>query len=163
MATANFYLYDSNCKKETRIILHFRYPQGKLSYSSRQKAHPKFWNKSRQRVKSSPTIPQGDSINKVLNKLEGEVFRIYNDLIYEGITPSNRILAEKLNQLLKIDSPAVKMPQITNYTFIELFDLFISETEQGIRLKKDGALIRESTLKGYRVLKLNSKKFKIRP
>ncbi|MFC2124654.1 hypothetical protein ACFLU5_07560 [Bacteroidota bacterium] len=159
MATANFYLYDSHCKKETRIILRFYYPQGKLSYSSRQKVHPKFWNKSKQRVKSSPILKQGDSINKILNKLEGEIYRIHNDLICEGITPSNRILVEKLNQVLKIDSCAVKMPQITNYTFIELFDLFISETELGIRLKKDGTLIRDSTLKGYRTLRMHLANF----
>ena len=152
MATANFYLYDSRATKETRIILRFRYPQGNISYSTRQKVHPKFWNKKRQRIKSTPQFPQGQSINKVLNKLQSEVYRIYNDLIYQDITPSNQILVEKLNEVLKIDSSRFKMPQITHKTFLELLELLIYETEHGIRVKKNGNKIRESTIKGYRTL-----------
>jgi integrase len=159
MATANFYLYDTRATKETRIILRFRYPAGNVSYSTRQKIHPKYWNKNKQRARISPSFPQGQSINKILNKLQSEVFRIYNDLIYQDLTPSNQILIEKLNEVLKIDSSRVKMSQINGKSFIELFELFIHETEHGIRVKKNGTKIRESTIKGYRTLLMHLRNF----
>ena len=132
MVKANFYVYDSGATKEIRVILHFRYPQGRHSYSTRQKIDPKQWNNKKQRVKITPSFPQGQSINKILNKLQSEVYCIYNDLIYQDITPSNQVLVEKLNEVLKIDSSRLKMPQIAGKSFLELFDLFIFETEQGI-------------------------------
>jgi len=155
MASSNFYLYNVNSNSPTPIILHFRYSQGKLIYSTRQKILPKYWNSKKKRVKITDAFPQCQSINKILNKLDAEIIRIYNDLIYRDITPSNSILKEKLNEVLKIDSGRVKMPQIAGKSFLELFDLFISETEQGIRLKKNGKMIRESTIKGYRTLRMH--------
>ena len=59
-----------------------------------------------------------------------------------AITPSNQMLVEKLNEVLKINSSRFKMPQITHKTFLELFELFIYETEHGIRVKKNGNKIR---------------------
>jgi hypothetical protein len=148
-----------NATGPTLIILHFRYPQGKLIYSTRQKVLPKYWNNKKKRIKVSDAVPQASSINKILNKIDAEIIRIYNDLIYRDITPSNIILKEKLNELLKIDSTTIKIPQIHNKTFLQLFDLFIEETKQGIRLKKDGTVIKYNTYKSYLTLKVHLEKF----
>jgi len=92
MATSNFYLYDVNVTSPTLIILYFRYPQGKLIYSTRQKILPKYWNRKKKRIKVTDAVPHASSINNILNKIDAEIIRIYNDLIYRNITPSNVIL-----------------------------------------------------------------------
>jgi hypothetical protein len=51
MANSKFYLYDVNATSKTLIILHFRYPEGKLIYSNRQKILPKYWDSKKKKLK----------------------------------------------------------------------------------------------------------------
>ena len=129
MPTSNYYLYDSRCITKTLIVLHFHYNNSKLAFSTRQKALPKFWNKSRQRLKEVTQCPEAKSINQILNKLDVDINNIYRELILTDITPSNELLA-RLKAKMKIDSCAVKTAQITRLDFFEMMRKWIEDSTQ---------------------------------
>jgi hypothetical protein len=128
MPTSNFYLYDSRSTRKTLIVLRFNYNNSTLSFSTRQKALPKFWNKSRQRLKEVTLCPEAKSINQILSKIEVDMNNIYRELILTDITPSNALLSERLKAKMKIDSWRVKTPQNTRLDFFTMMDKWIGDS-----------------------------------
>ena len=128
MPTSNYYLYDSRSSRKTLIVLRFSYNNSKLSFSTRQKALVKFWNKSRQRLKEVTQCPEAKSINQILSKIEVDVNNIYRELILTDITPSNELLSARLKEKMKIVSCAVKTPQITSLDFFTMMDRWIDDS-----------------------------------
>jgi site-specific recombinase XerD len=167
MATSNYYLYDKNAKKQTLIILRFRYQTGNLIYSTRQKIDPKYWNASKKRAKESNSFPQHQSLNRFLNSLEAEVHNIHRDCILKDLSVSNEYLKQQLNKYLKIDSHEEKPPEKLKLDFYTLLDQFIEESISGIRRQKNGKAFRSRTIMAYKVLREHirnfskKKKFKI--
>ena len=167
MATSNYYLYDSNAKKATLIILRFRYNSTLLAYSTRQKIHPKNWNSKKKRAKETKSFPQHLELNKLLNVLEDEVFDLYRSAISQDLSVSNDYLKQGLNKFLKIDLTPDKQAIHKPLSFYEYLDLFIEESKSGIRLQKNGNSFRHKTIQGYSVLREHlinfsqKKKFKI--
>jgi hypothetical protein len=112
------------------LQLHFSYNNKKLAFSTRQKALPKFWNKSRQRLKEVTQCPEEKSINQILSKIEVDVNNIYRELILTDITPSNELLRSRLKEKMKIDSCHVKTPQTTKIDFFGMMDKWIEDSTQ---------------------------------
>lgn len=152
MATSNYYLYDPKSKKETLILLRFRYNSSLLVYSTRQKIKPQFWNKSKKRVKESKTFPQYEELNKLLNGLEDEAFNLYRSAITNDISVSNDYLKQGLNKFLKIDFNSVLTSSNKLLSFFDYFQSFIDESKSGKRRQKNGSKISQQTIKGYEVL-----------
>ncbi len=154
MPTLNYYLYNVNSAKETLIVLHFRYSKtGKLIYSTRQKIRPRHWNKTKQRAKETDAFSQYSELNTLLNKIENETFNIYRKLLNDGINISNDNLKSGLHRLLNIENIESKPVKNNDLTFLEYFDLFIEESTSGIRLQKDGSVIRTRTIMSYQTVR----------
>ena len=130
MPTSNYYLYDSRSSRKTLIVLRFSYNNSMLSFSTRQKASPKFWNKNRQRLKEVTQCPEAKSINQILSKIEVDINNIYRELILTDMTPSNELLSERLKAKMKIDSTAGKTPKNTRLDFFTMMDKWIDDSSQ---------------------------------
>ncbi|MEP0987191.1 tyrosine-type recombinase/integrase [Ekhidna sp.] len=151
--TTNFYLHNKNSKTETIIFLHFRYPAGNLFiYSTRQKIKPSQWNFKKKRCKEVASNPSFSSINKLLSKIENEIKSIYLDMICTDITPSNDVLRQSLSDRLNFSYTPVKTPQKKSLSFLDYFNQYIEEAESQSRLKKNGHIIRKSTISQYKSL-----------
>ncbi|MEP1779336.1 MAG: tyrosine-type recombinase/integrase [Reichenbachiella sp.] len=152
--TINFYLHDRNSRKSTLIFLHFRFPTNQLMvFSTRQKIDPKQWNFKKKRAKASKSKPHLSSLNSLLNKVENEITSIYQDCISSDLTPSKGLLRQRLSERMKFDSPTGKTPQKQALSFLDYFDLFISESEGHSRLQKNGKVISSSTIKSYEAVR----------
>ncbi len=152
MSTVNFYLYNSKASKPTLITLRFRYDQKLLVYSTREKIHPKQWNKKKKRARTTGDKNSYTALNDLLNKLEDVVLEKYRNSKSSGLSLSNADLIQTLNQFLKIDCSTLNEAQNKVLSFLDYLKLFIDETRSGIRRKNNGDRITESTIRGYEVL-----------
>ena len=124
MSTSNYYLYDSRSTRKTLIVLHFHYNNSKLTFSTREKALPKFWNKNRHRLKEVALCPEAKSINQILSKIEVDVNNIYRELILTDITPCNALLSERLKAKTKIDWPILPNPFMATFVIFSSVIIF---------------------------------------
>lgn len=151
--TTNFYLHNKNSKDETLIFLHFRYPKNNLFiFSTKQKINPSHWNPKKKRVKELSSNKSYSSINRLLNKIENEIKSVYLDLVSSDITPSNDLLRQSLSERLNFSYTRVKSPQNKSLSFLQYFELYISEAESHTRLKSNGHIIRKGTISQYKSL-----------
>jgi site-specific recombinase XerD len=97
-----------NAKNPTLIYLFFTFNKSRLKYSTGQKVPPKYWNFEKQRVKLIREFRQAESINHLLDKLEGDVSNCYRDLLLEGATPTLELLRVRLNEVLKKEDSSTK-------------------------------------------------------
>ncbi len=105
MAQARFYLKDPNQDGQSLILLKCTYKihwneSLRLTYSTNLYIDPSFWNKKKQRAKSSISFPENDSLNERLDELAFIVRKIYNQYrnekrAYELTTSSFR---EEINK-----------------------------------------------------------------
>lgn len=157
MPTVNFYLYDRNSQKDTLVLLRFRYNNNTLVYSTRQKVNPTHWYFKKQRAKE---IDKYKSLNELLNKVENDVMSIYRNSIVNEIPLTNDILKNELSKSLQLNKNVRKTNlNEVKQTFFDYLDLFISESETGIRLQKNGKIIQHNTIKNYKVLRTHLKNF----
>ena len=160
MTTINFYLYDKHASAKTYIIMHFRYDGKKLIYSTRQKVLPQDWDGKAKQA----TGKDADEINQILSKLSNQVGEIYLDLKNKGRKPQNKALKSRLDEFIhshiKINSrQALTSISPKSQSFFDYFNQFISESENRIRLQKNGNAIRKSTVRNYKMVRDHLLKF----
>jgi integrase len=97
-----------NAKTPTLIYLFFTFNKSRLKYSTGEKVPPKYWNFEKQRVKLIREFTQAESINHLLDKLDGDVSNCYRDLLIEGATPTPELLRVRLNEVLKKEDSSTK-------------------------------------------------------
>ena len=101
-------LENGNARNPTLIYLFFTFNKSRLKYSTGQKVPPKYWNFEKQRVKVVSAFRQAESINMLLDSLEGDVSNCYRTLLLEGITPTPEHLRARLNESLKKEDSSTK-------------------------------------------------------
>ena len=97
-----------NAKTATLIYLFFAFNKSRLKYSTGQKVQPRYWNPEKQRVKLLRQFRQAESINHLLDKLEGDISTCYRDILIEGKTPTPELLRIRLNEVLKKEDSNTK-------------------------------------------------------
>jgi len=153
MPSVNFYLKKAEGKPPRSLIyLQMKYSGNRLVYSFGQTISPANWSKAKQRVKNNrETTKDGQhSLNDLLDNLERECLRAYNEELARGI-PAVQTLKARLdafmNQNADRDRPAD--PKV-----YELFDRFISG-----EIKNKGKDKSPHTLQNYTATKGHLKKF----
>lgn len=144
MAQVNFYLKNPNEKEDTLIYLFFSYNGQRFKYSVSEKILPKFWNTQEQRVKKS--FSGSLEINNHLDRIEGEIKKIYRNGIISGKAINNQFLKEELECKL---FPSSK----SKNDFFDLFTEFI-EVQQATKTNK--------TIQKYKTLFNHLKEFQTR-
>lgn len=117
MAKAKFILKEPNAKVETLIYLFYNYKYRRFKYSTGEKIHPKFWNKSSQRAKTSKQFPEYPEFNSRLDKIENGINNAFRKLLNDGIQPNNSTLKEALEN--ELSDNLLKSNKLTLFEFIE--------------------------------------------
>ncbi len=141
MASVTYNLRNPNSKKETPIILIYRYDRNKIKYSTDEIIHPKNWNPETQRARASMT--DCVTLNKLLDKLEAEFKNSHRNLFAanQNVTP------DAIKNL--VDESLERKPK-ERKEFWEFYEFFI-ETVTAIK--------KESTISTYKQTKTVLKDF----
>jgi hypothetical protein len=153
MPIVNFYLKKTGGNDPRALIyLQFKYKGRKLIYSFGKKINPPDWSKTAKRVKSSrQTILDGRyAINEILDKLEKQCLRIYEEEQVRG-TPPVDLMRFRLDAFLRQQEGRQK-----ESSFYRLFDRFIAG-----EIKNKGKDKSRNTLKNYATTKAHLQQFDI--
>lgn len=159
MAKFNFYLRDKKKDGDTPVILFISHNGNRLKYSTDKSINPKYWNEDSQSVRQVKEFPTAKIFNDRLKYIRAEAEKIFDEL-ERDLThpPSNEELKKKLDQVLK-DIPEVEESPDREPTFLELFDRFIKESEDGTRLKSDGKRFDKRSIQKYQTVYNTLEKF----
>lgn len=138
MPDARFFLKEPKSTDKTLIYLVYNFNKQKLKYSTGEKIHPKFWNKTKQRAKETAQFIEYPEFNQRLNNIETAVNNSYRRLLNDGRIISPSVLKEELTRELRTDELTTK--QLT------LIEWINDEIELLKENKKEG------TIKVYRTL-----------
>ena len=152
MANLNFYLKDKYSEKETPIILYIRYDGYRLRYYTGKSIDPKYWNEDSQLVRLVKEFPTAKIFNDRLKYIKAEAERIFGESENDfGRIPTTQELKTRLDEVIK-EAPEVGKESDLIPTFLELFDRFIKDSEDGTRLTDDGKRYDIRTIRKYRTV-----------
>ncbi|GGF34385.1 site-specific integrase [Echinicola rosea] len=153
MAEFNYYLRDKGKDGETPITLFISYNSKRLKYPSLEKIHPKLWNDKKQLAKEVQAFPAHKIFNDTLSHIKGTAEKVFRQLklkLERSPLPSE--LKDQLD--IELNRAAIKEHETDKpITLIELFDRFITEAENGIRLTATGKRYDKRTIQKYRTTK----------
>ena len=89
----------------------------------------------------------------MLTKIENDIISIYQDCISKGMSVSNGDLRQALRKSLNFENSTGKLAHNSGLSFLDYFDLFISESEQQTRLQKNGSIINPTTINNYKAVR----------
>ena len=138
MPDARFFLKEPKSTDKTLIYLVYNFNKQKLKYSTGEKIHPKFWNKTKQRAKETAQFSEYPEFNQRLNNIETAVNNSYRRLLNDGKIISPNVLKDELTKELRTDELTTKQ-----LTLIE----WINDEIELLRENK-----KEGTIKVYRTL-----------
>ena len=95
-----FLLKDPKCNTNTQIYCYIRFNRQQIVYSTGDKIHPDQWDPKRQRAINSRKYPENTEINLWLDKIESEIKSIFRSLNIDQITPTVRLVKEKMSKRL---------------------------------------------------------------
>ncbi|GHB45697.1 site-specific integrase [Mongoliitalea lutea] len=154
MAKFNYYLKEKSKDGDTPILLFISYHGNRFKYSTSKSIHPKYWNEDTQLSRQVKEFPQAKTLNDRLKFIRSEAERILSELENElGHPPAPDLLKSKLDEVLK-DIP-VQSPDDENRlpSFMELFERFIRESEDGTRLTSSGKRFDKRSIQKYQTTK----------
>lgn len=149
MAKLNFYLREKTKDGDTPIILFISFNSNRFKYPTGKVIHPKFWNESEQVARQVKDFPLAKIFNETLKFLKGTAEKELESLSNElQRPPSIEELKKRLDEVL---NPSEASHEVDNRlpTFLELFDRFIQDSENGSRLTANGKRFEKRTLQKY--------------
>ncbi len=160
-----FKLKDPNSDITSLIQMKVYFNSGRFTYSTGEKINPDYWEEGKH--KDSPyriKYPKGennkgvrDELNDTDNQLKRysiEIQRIYSDLMRAGKPISTGILKSEMDKVFKVRTEK----KLIN--LIDIAELVIKESQDGIRQTKNKTRISGFTIKGYKTTLNHLKKFK---
>lgn len=149
MAKINFYLRDGKASKETPIILFLFYNRERTKIPTGKTIHPKYWNSLDQSVRTTKEFPQGKLINEFLRQaqefVESTIFQLEIDL---QRSPEREELIAAIQ--LESHQSMGTAKKAKTLGFFEVFEQFIEESLNGIRLDDNGKRFNYRTIQKYR-------------
>lgn len=160
MANLNYYLREKSKDGETPVLLFISYHGQRLKYSTGKSIHPKFWNEDNQIARNVKEFPNSKKFNDRLKFIKGEAEKTLMEMEADlNRIPSTIELKTKLDEVLKDIPESEKQDSDRIPTFMELFDRFIKESEDGTRLTASGKRFDKRTIQKYNTLYDTLEKF----
>jgi integrase len=123
MPDVNFYLQKPKAaRKEYLIYLQMKYGGEKLVYSFSQHIEPGNWNKKKQRAKSNASTTAGGKyyVNDLLDNLERECLKAYNELVRNG-NPAPESIRARLQAFMDQDRTKQQESKTGLFALIQKF------------------------------------------
>lgn len=160
MAKFNFYLREKSKEGETPIILFISFNGSRLKYPTGKAIHPKFWNEETQQARQVKDFPNAkifnsnlkfikDAADKNLETLSNQLERI----------PTPQELKHQLDSDLNSNPADTSTNGNAQLSFLEVFDLFIKEAEEGARLTATGKKYDHRTIQKYKTTRTRLESF----
>ncbi len=102
-----------------------------------------FWDQKLQRVKQLRKYPDCYYINDVLAKVEMVVKQVYQKAVLDG---RNLATVDFKDEILT----SLGGQSADDMSVVDLFEQFISDCENGVRLKEDGSKLEEESIRAYK-------------
>jgi len=150
MASFNLYLKDKNSEKITAIILVIRWSGNTLKYTTGKSVQPIYWNSEKQTVKAVKAVEDQKVIAAKLDKVKETGQNAFNDLELElKREPTLKELKERID--LELDRSTIEKQVELN--FIDHFNRFILESENGSRLTATGKRFDKRSIQKYNTVR----------
>ena len=157
----NFNLRNQKGDGETLIFIVLRWENRKLTYSTQENVHPKFWEidkekRNFQRVKETKSFPEYPEFNARLNWIESTAKNVFRQFLNDNNNRSPSV--EELKELLDIRLRNVKQKQKKDlFGFIEQY---ISEAQNRFNTET-GKSLAKGTIGVYKNTLLTLKEYSI--
>ncbi len=158
MAKFNFYLRDPSKDGETPIILFISFNSKRLKYSTEKSIHPKFWNEKEQVARNMKGFAKAKIFNSTLSHIKTTAEKAL-ELLENQLKrfPTTSELKEQIDLELSRNVEVSEAGQ--QYSFLELFDRFIEESINGLRLTASGKRFDNRSIQKYRTVQKSLIKF----
>lgn len=137
MNKVKFLLKEPNSNSDTLIYLFYNYNSTRFKYSTGEKINPKYWNKEKERARTTSKFPQYIEFNQRLSNFENKFYNCYRRLVNDGVTPTTNRLRDELTDSLK-------------GTVVKKEDDFLKWLDKEIERRKDSR--KSGSVKVYRTL-----------
>lgn len=135
--------------KETLIYVFFRWDNQSIKISSKQKINPEYWDKDKQRVKSTTKVFNCNEINKELSIIENTLNDIFNKFIEKN---DRKPIKEEIKNLFDLEyfQKTPQFKKVKQKTILDYFDDYIETIKSNTV---------ESTTNKYKQAKNNFSEF----
>ncbi|WP_200974837.1 site-specific integrase [Echinicola sp. 20G] len=158
MAKYKLYLRDKSKDGETPITLFVNYNGKRLKYPTGKSIHPKLWNDNTQQIRVVKTYPNAKSVNNTLSNIvmsAQKSFELLESQLHR--IPTTEELKEQIDLELSRSNEEVDTERLP--TFLELFDRFIEESKNGLRLTSSGKRFDKRSIQKYQTVQKSLVKF----
>jgi integrase len=151
-------LRDKNAKRKTAVRTSISYDGNRIHINPGYSIAPINWDHNLGLPKSTKGNPIVKSTNFNLKELELKILQLFDDLSLNGKqSVPTTILKQKIKTLIQPTKFGDETAsQITLFDFV---DLFIKDSETGVRLKDSQYQLEESTIKPYRTTRFHLEGF----
>jgi len=153
-----FSLKDKRSKKYSTIRASISFSGNRIVFCPGYSVSPGCWDYKTGLPKIQRGNTEVNAITMKLKELELNILKLYEDITQNGrLNISVDIFHTKILQMVKPQKfGEMGVPQIT---LIDFIDVFIKDSEMGIRLKDKQFRIEENTIKPYRTTRLHLSEF----
>ena len=158
MISVKFSLRDKRAKKKSTIRTSVTYNGNRILFCPGYSIAPENWDSSRGLPKPIKGSVEVKTTTTNLKELDLKITRLYDDLSLNGrqVVPSE-IFKQKI---LTLVHPGKYGEEDANQiTMLDFLDLFIKDSERGVRLKDNQYRIEENSIKPYRTTHLHFEGF----
>ena len=134
MPEAKFVLKEPSATEKTLVYLFYNYSNQRLKYSTGERIHPKFWNKTKQRVKEVAQFPEYPEFNQRLKNIETAVNTCYRRLLNDGKVITPDVLRKELNVELDKERLTSKPIDLIEWMEVEIEVLKLNRKPRAIKV-----------------------------
>jgi len=154
MVSIRYSLRNKKAKSKSTIRASITFNSNRITLCPGYSINPDHWDSSRGLPKSIKGSMEANAIHTNLLELCLKITRLYNDLDQserQNISPE--IFKQKILALVHPDKFGENV--VNQITLLDFVDLFIKDSERGIRLKDNQYKIEENSIKPYRTTRLH--------
>ena len=158
MVSIRYSLRNKKAKSKSTIRASITFNSNRITLCPGYSINPDHWDSSRGLPKSIKGSMEANAIHTNLLELCLKITRLYNDLDQserQNISPE--IFKQKILALVHPDKFGENV--VNQITLLDFVDLFIKDSERGIRLKDNQYKIEENSIKPYRTTRLHISNF----
>jgi integrase len=158
MISIKYSLRDKKAKRKSAIRTSISFDGKRILFCPGYSIVPEYWDSKSGLPKSVRGSMEIKSITTNLKELDVKIRHLFDDLTQNGkqnVCPE--IFKQKVLNLVKPEKYTSEV--LNKTTLLDFMDLFIKDSENGVRLKDNEYQIEENSIKPYRTTRLHIKEF----
>lgn len=158
MISVRYSLRDKGAKRKSTIRTSISYSGNRILFCPGYSIVPEYWDTKTGFPKPIRGSVEVKNITTNLKELDLKIRRLYDDLSLNGKKVVNvDIFKQKVLNMVKPEKHTAEV--VPQTTLLDFIDLFIKDSETGVRLKDNQYQIEENSIKPYRTTRLHFSDF----